>query len=106
MREGQRERENPKQALHCQHRAQLGASQVMNPEIMTGAKTKSLMLNWLSHPRAPSTLLLISAQVVISQFVKLPHIGLCADGSGPAWDSVSRSLCPSPACACSLSQNK
>ena len=28
-----------------------------------------------------------------------PHIGLCADGVEPAWDSVSPSLCPSPACA-------
>ena len=31
-----------------------------------------------------------------------PHIGLCADGMEPAWDSVSPSLCPSPACALSL----
>ena len=36
-----------------------------------------------------------------------PHIGLCADGTEPVWDSVSPSLCPSPACVCSLflSQN-
>ena len=31
------------------------------------------------------------------------HIGLCADGAEPAWDSVSLSLCPSPPRVCSLS---
>ena len=33
------------------------------------------------------------------------HVGLCADGAEPAWDSQpcpSLSLCPSPACALSL----
>ena len=27
-----------------------------------------------------------------------PHIGLCADGAEPAWDSVFLSLCLSPTC--------
>ena len=31
-----------------------------------------------------------------------PHIGLCADGEMPAWDSLSFSLCPSPAHTLSL----
>ena len=37
-----------------------------------------------------------------------PHIRLCADSTEPAWDSVSLSLCPSPALSLSLSfsQNK
>ena len=35
-----------------------------------------------------------------------PHVGLCADSTEPAWDSLSLSLCLSPACACSLSRNK
>ena len=33
-----------------------------------------------------------------------PQVGLCADGSEPAWDSLSLSLslslCPSPTCTC------
>ena len=33
-----------------------------------------------------------------------PCIKLCADNTEPAWESLS--LCPSPACALSLSQNK
>ena len=33
-----------------------------------------------------------------------PRIGLCADSSEPAWDSVSLSPCPSPACSISLSK--
>ena len=33
-----------------------------------------------------------------------PHIGLCADGTELAWDSVSLSLCPSPALSLSLSK--
>ena len=32
-----------------------------------------------------------------------PHIGLCTDSLEPAWDSLL-SLCPSPACALSLSK--
>ena len=53
--EGQRQRktetENPKQDLHCQHRAQCGTrSQEPSHEIMTSAKIKSQTLNWLSHP--------------------------------------------------------
>ena len=35
-----------------------------------------------------------------------PRIGLCADGAESAWDSVSPSLSPSPACALSLKINK
>ena len=37
-----------------------------------------------------------------------PLIGLCADGTEPAWDSVSPSLCPAPTCVhyLSLSQKK
>ena len=65
-------------------------------------------LSWLSIR------LLISAQVMISLFVRwhLPHIRLCAVNVEPAWDPVSLSLCPSPAYVCvhalalSLSQNK
>ena len=36
------------------------------------------------------------------------HLRLCADSVKPAWDSVSLSLCPSPALplSLSLSQNK
>ena len=34
------------------------------------------------------------------------YIRLFADGTEPAWDSLSLSLCPSPARAFSLSQNK
>ena len=26
-----------------------------------------------------------------------PHVGLCTDSSEPTWDSLSSSLCPSPA---------
>ena len=32
-----------------------------------------------------------------------PHVGLCAGGVEPAWDFVSPSFCPYPACACALS---
>ena len=32
------------------------------------------------------------------------HTGFCTDGVEPAWDSVSPSLCSSPACALSLSK--
>ena len=32
-----------------------------------------------------------------------PRIRLCTNGAEPAWNSVSPSLCPSPACALSLS---
>ena len=37
-----------------------------------------------------------------------PRVGLCTDSTEPAWDSVSLSLCPSPALSLSLffSQNK
>ena len=35
-----------------------------------------------------------------------PHIRLCTDSTEPAWDSLSLSLCPSPAYSLSLSQNK
>ena len=37
-----------------------------------------------------------------------PQAGLCADSVKPAWDSLSLSLCPSPArlCSPSVSQNK
>ena len=36
---------------------------------------------------------LISAQVMISQFREFePHVRLCADCAGPAWDSLSPSL--------------
>ena len=31
------------------------------------------------------------------------HIGLCADSTEPAWDSLSLSLCPSPVRALPLS---
>ena len=31
-----------------------------------------------------------------------PHIGLCTDNAEPTWDSLSLSLCPSPAHALSL----
>ena len=34
------------------------------------------------------------------------HVRLCADGTEPARDSASLSLCPSPACALSLSLSK
>ena len=34
------------------------------------------------------------------------RLGLCADSSEPAWDSVSLSLCLSPACSLSLKINK
>ena len=33
-------------------------------------------------------------------------LGSAADGAEPAWDSVSRSFCPFPTCAISLSQIK
>ena len=33
-----------------------------------------------------------------------PRVGLCADSAEPAWDSLSSSLCPSPARAVALSQ--
>ena len=33
-----------------------------------------------------------------------PCMGLCAEGMEPAWDSVSPSLCSSPACAVSQSK--
>ena len=32
-----------------------------------------------------------------------PRVGLCTDSAEPAWGSLSLSLCPSPACALSLS---
>ena len=38
--------------LHTQHGAQHGAW-THNPEIMTWAKIKSQIFNWLSHPSAP-----------------------------------------------------
>ena len=52
--------------------------------------------------------LLIVAQVMISGFLSKFElcIRLCAEGLEPAWDSLFPSLCPSPACALSLSQNE
>ena len=49
--------------------------------------------------------LLVLAQVMISFMVCEfePRIGLCADSAEPAWDSLSLSLCPSPASALSVS---
>ena len=41
---------------------------------------------WLSRL---STQLLISAQVMISRFMSLSPVGLYADSTGPAWDSLS-----------------
>ena len=35
-----------------------------------------------------------------------PHVGLCADSEGPAWDSLSSSLCHFPACTLSLEKDK
>ena len=35
-----------------------------------------------------------------------PHIGFCAGSTKTTWDSLSLCLCPSPARARSLSQNK
>ena len=49
----ERERENPKQAPCCQHRAQRGA-QFHNAGIMTWAEIKSQMLNQLNHPGTPT----------------------------------------------------
>ena len=51
--EGQRERkrENPKQVPHCQRTAQRRAWS--HYETTTWAKTKSQILNWLSHPGTP-----------------------------------------------------
>ena len=50
MRERQRkrERENPKQGLHCPHRAH-GELDLLSHEIMTWAETRNWMFNWLSH---------------------------------------------------------
>ena len=48
---GQRERENPKQALRCQHKAQC-RDELTNCEIMIWVKIKNWMLNQPSHPDA------------------------------------------------------
>ena len=45
----ERERENPKQAPHCQPRARCRALSHDWPEITTWADIKSQTLNWLSH---------------------------------------------------------
>ena len=35
-----------------------------------------------------------------------PRVGLCADGTGPAWESLSPSLSAPPLLVLSLSKNK
>ena len=49
-------RENISSRLYTEHGAQCGF-QSHNPEIMTWAKTKSQLLNQISHPDAPSQVL-------------------------------------------------
>ena len=51
-----RETENPKQTLHCWHRAQHRV-QSHNPEITTRTEIESWTLNQLSHPGAPAVIL-------------------------------------------------
>ena len=89
-----------------------------NPEIMTWAKTKSQMLNWLSHPGTPRkgtfkelkyTLLkrkLTHSEHMYSDLRVMktsPILGSALRES--TWDSLSLSLCTSHSCSltCSLS---
>ena len=75
------ERGNPKQAPHCQqavqfqHRAGCGVQ--INCEIMTWAKIKSQMLNWLSHPGTPMKTILHSQIIIIcaQRYKTLVHNG-------------------------------
>ena len=55
MRGRERERENPKQAVSTEHDAIINHT---NCEIMTWAKVKGWMLNWLSQPGAPKVIIL------------------------------------------------
>ena len=52
-REGRKERENPKQASHHQHRAAFG-DKLTNCKTMIWAEITSQTLNRLSHPGAPA----------------------------------------------------
>ena len=53
---------------------------------------------WVVHSVKHPTLGVSSSHdLMIHEFE--PHIWLCADSVEPAWDSLSRSLCPSPACS-------
>ena len=45
MQAGEGQRENPKQAPHCQHRAQCG-DRTHETEFMTSAKTKRRLTDW------------------------------------------------------------
>ena len=63
------------------------------------------MPGWLN---GLSVRLLVSAQVMISQFGEFePRVELCADGAEPAWDSLSSpSLLAPPPLMLSLSLSK
>ena len=57
------------------------------------------MAQWVKHP----TLDFGSGHdLTVCRFE--PHIGVCADGMEPAWDSQSPSLFAPPPLACSLSK--
>ena len=62
---------------------------------------------WVAQSVKRLTLDLSSGHNLMVRAFK-PHIGLCADSMESAWDALSLSLCPSPACTCafSLFQNK
>ena len=64
------------------------------PTAQKGISGEPAWLSWLS------VRLLVSAQVMISWFVSSSPLGLCADSTEPAWDSLSPSLsAPPPACS-------
>ena len=68
---------------------------------------KSTLLGLLGGSVQWSVRLLVSPQVTVSWFPGFkPHVRLWAGSTEPAWDSLSLplSLCPSSACAVSLSQ--
>ena len=69
--------------------------------------TKDCILwgTWVAHRVRRLTLDLGSGHDLTVREFK-PRAGLCTDGVEPAWESVSLSLGPSPACALSLKINK
>ena len=67
------ERERIPSRLHAQHRAQHG-TQSHNSKLMTWAKIKNQMLNWLSHPGALIALLLHCPILELGLLTKLLSI--------------------------------
>ena len=78
------------------HMADFSLLKLPSPLVSLGLITRKIGVpGWLG---GFCTRLLVSAQVMISPVPEIrPQVGLCVDSAEPVWDSLSPSLCPSPA---------